>query len=233
MNGSNDRLPPCVVFVHGINHDKHQFDPMARFLETQGIRVEGIDLSPSDGSKGLIVLADQVVDFLRSVVISRIIEARKGRPVLLNAPVPDQCRVHLCGFSMGGLVSRIAFQQRGASPYVKSLISLAAPHSGTIMAHLRQAKGVREMRPWSRLLWSLNSSIAEDAARNRSTHFTQIWTPWDYLIVPPFSGRLPVGRNVMLPVVGHNRLIESTACFAEVLRAIQQREAIREGFKVA
>lgn len=233
MTGSpRDRLPPCVVLVHGINHDEHQFDPMRRHLEANGVQVQAINLHPADATLGLIFLAEQLEDFIRSVVCERLIEAGEDGSALVGGPIPDHCRIHLCGFSMGGLVSRIAFQQLGASRFVKSFISLASPHYGTIMAHLRFAKGVKEMRPWSSLLRRLNARITEDASRDGIVHFTQIWTPWDYLIVPPFSGRLPVGRNMMLPAGGHNRLIESGVCFAEVLRAIQEREAIQERKKV-
>lgn len=233
MTGSpRDRLPPCVVLVHGINHDGHQFDPLKQYLEAHGIQVQAINLDPANGSAGLVPLAEQLVDFIRAVVRLRLIQAEEDLGALASGTIPEECRIHLCGFSMGGLVSRIAFQQHGGSRYVKSLISLAAPHHGTIMAHLRFIKGVREMRPWSSLLRSLNARITQDATRHGFVQFTQIWTPWDCLIVPPFSGRLPVGRNLMLPAGGHNRLIESAACFAEVLRAIEEREAIPEGEKV-
>lgn len=233
MTGSpRDRLLPIVVLVHGINHDEHQFNPLKTYLEANGIQVQAINLQPADASTGLVVLAEQVADFIRAVVCLRMIEAGEDVALLAEGTIPDHCRIHLCGFSMGGLVSRIAFQKLGASRFVKSLISLAAPHYGTVMAHLRFAKGVKEMRPWSSLLRALNASIIKDATRDGFIQFTQIWTPWDYLIVPPFSGKLPVGRNMMLPAGGHNRLIENTTCFAEVLRAIQQREAMEDREKV-
>jgi triacylglycerol lipase len=201
--------PPCVLVVHGIGHDHHQFDPLAAYLRTQGIESFGIDLHPPDASTSLSFLAEQVATLLA--------EAAETRG-----------RVHLLGFSMGGLVSRIAYEQLGAYAHTKSLITIAAPHRGTVMAYFRDLPGCVEMRPGSPLLRSLKGGLVSVAPVDASTKFLQIWTPIDHLIVPPTSGRLPVGRNVMLPVFGHNRLIDSQICHETVAAAILDWERSSE-----
>jgi triacylglycerol lipase len=209
-----------VLVVHGFNHDHHQMGPLAEFLALRfdgDVSVYGIDLYPADGRSDLVTLADQVVSSLRKLVLGRIEEeSLRDANFRLDeeAPLPSSVRVHLVGFSMGGLVSRIAYQQRGGASFTKS-----------VMAYLKRAPAVRDMRPTSRQIRSLHSSLEDCVRADGMTTFTQLWTPFDHLIVPATSGRLPVGTNRMVPVVGHNRLIAHPACFQAVFEAIQLREA--------
>lgn len=221
MSGSE----PTVLVVHGFNHDHHQMEPLARFLRAQGCSVYGIDLVPADGSSSLVQLADQVVAALRRLVILRISEESEGAPIREDAAPPSSFRIHVVGFSMGGLVSRIAYQQRGGSAFTKSVISIASPHEGTIMAYLKRAPGVVDMRPTSPLIRSLRSSFEASIDTDGMTDFSQLWTPFDHLIVPPSNGKLPRGSNRLVPVIGHNRLIAHPACFQAVFEAIEAREA--------
>ncbi len=220
-----------ILVVHGFNHDHHQMRPLAEFLASRfesDVSVHGIDLYPADGRSSLVTLADQVVSSLRQLVLGRIEEERSRDANFRldeEAPLPSSVRVHLVGFSMGGLVSRIAYQQRGGASFTKSVISIASPHAGTVMAYLKQAPGVRDMRPTSGQIRSLHGSLEECVRADGMTTFTQLWTPFDHLIVPATNGRLPVGTNRLVPVIGHNRLIAHPACFQAVFEAIQAREA--------
>ena len=53
------------------------------------------------------------------------------------------------GFSMGGLVSRYYVQRLGGLDHVDRLVTLSAPHNGSLLANLIANKGCREMRPGS------------------------------------------------------------------------------------
>jgi triacylglycerol lipase len=187
-----------VVLVHGIGHDHQQLSLMAQYLSDHGFEPHAVSLVPSDAVDGLTPLAEQLKEFVNSIT-------------------PDGGKVHLVGFSMGGLVSRIYMQKFDGWMKLVSMITIATPHHGTIMAFFRNTTGVVEMRPYSKLIRSLNSELG---AINRPT-MKQIWTPIDHLIVPATSGRLPYGKNVMLLVPGHDRLMESERCHREVLATLQ------------
>jgi triacylglycerol lipase len=199
---------PIIILVHGIGNNSGQMEPLAGYLRARGLECHGLSLEPADASEGLDILAQQV----DSVVKKYHSESRS---------------VHVVGFSMGGLVSRLATQKYGSWKQLKSLITIATPHHGTIMALFRNVLGVIQMRPWSDLILGLNEEIYQDAAWKGSDrpYFKQIWTILDHLIMPPMSGRLPIGTNKFVFVAGHNQLIVNEHVFDEVHKGILMGES--------
>jgi triacylglycerol lipase len=200
---------PIVLLVHGIGHNAEQTEPLANYLRAQGLDCFGMSLEPTDATEGLDILAQQVDAAVRRY-------HSEGRSV------------HLVGFSMGGLVSRLATQKYGSWKQLKSLITIASPHHGTIMALWRTVLGVIQMRPWSDLVLELNEEIYgnPDWKQPGRPYFKQIWTILDHLIIPPMSGRLPIGKNKLVWVAGHNQLITSERVFHEVHQGILMGESL-------
>jgi len=178
QNCYNYRNP--VLLVHGINDTGAIFHKMAPYLTQRGWSVYDLDLVPSNGEVGLDQLAAQVVDYINSTFA-------------LDQPVD------LVGFSMGGIVSRYYVQRLGGINRVQRFITLASPHYGTWTAYRYNCPGCIQMRPNSAFLQDLN----QDALVLERVNFTSIWTPFDLMIIPSISSKMPVGRDVQVPVLGH------------------------------
>ena len=194
-----------VLLVHGIWDTAIVFRRMIPFLKERGLEVYDLDLAPNNGSKGLDDLAQQVVSK---------VEAAFGKEQAFD----------LLGFSMGGIVSRYYVQRLGGINRVQRFITLSAPSHGTVIAYFNQGLGCVQMRPNSSLLKDLNS----DAAMLSQINFTSIWTPYDMMIVPADSSRMPVGENVVVPVINHAWMLtdeKSLSAIATALSApVKQRE---------
>ncbi|MEO1430753.1 MAG: alpha/beta fold hydrolase [Cyanobacteria bacterium J06633_8] len=175
---SRQRNP--VLVVHGIWDTGKVFRRMISFLEEAGWKVYDLDLTPNDGRKGLDDLALQVADK---------VEATFG----------EEEPFDLVGFSMGGIVSRYYVQRLGGINRVQRFIALSAPSHGTLTGYFNQGLGCVQMRPNSNLLKDLNS----DADMLSRINFTSIWTPYDMMIVPADSSKMPVGDNLTVPVLVH------------------------------
>ncbi len=169
-----------VLLVHGIWDTCKVFRRMISFLNQGGWKVYDLDLAPNDGTKGLDDLAQQVADKVEST---------------FGAEQPFD----LLGFSMGGIVSRYYIQRLSGINRVKRFITLSAPNNGTVIAYFNQGLGCVQMRPNSCLLKDLNS----DAQMLSQINFTSIWTPYDMMIVPASSSKMPVGDNVVVSVWNH------------------------------
>jgi triacylglycerol lipase len=186
------------VLVHGIYSDSGDFTRMARVLRAEGWPVFTPNLRPNGGQAGIDELASQ---------LSRYIERE----------VPGG-KCDLVGFSMGGLVSRYYLQRLGGLDRVERFVSLAAPHHGTVLAHLHGGRGGRHMRPESDLL----RDLARDADRLGRVKFTSIYTPLDLIIVPARSSEMAQARNVRLWASMHPALILGKRGIRAVAKALRE-----------
>jgi triacylglycerol lipase len=187
-----------VVLVHGIYSDSGDFARMSRRLRAEGWQVFTPDLKPNGGQAGIDELASQLARY-----IAREVPARK---------------CDLVGFSMGGLVSRYYLQRLDGLDRVERFVSLAAPHHGTVLAHLHAGRGGRHMRPASDLL----RDLARDADRLARVKFTSIYTPLDLVIIPARSSEMPQARNVRLWVSMHPSLILGKRGIRAVAAALKE-----------
>lgn len=186
-----------VLLVHGIWDTAKVFRRMIPFLKERGLEVYDLDLAPNNGTKGLDDLAQQVVSKA---------EAAFGKEQAFD----------LLGFSMGGIVSRYYVQRLGGISRVQRFITLSAPSHGTVIAYFNQGLGCVQMRPNSSLLKDLNS----DAAMLSQINFTSIWTPYDMMIVPADSSRMPVGENVVVPVMNHAWMLTDEKSLSAIATAL-------------
>ncbi|WP_066424051.1 triacylglycerol lipase [Anabaena sp. 4-3] len=189
----------AVVLVHGITDTEAVFNQMAISLAQQGWPVYSLNLVPNRGEVGLDVLAQQLADYI----------AKTFAP---EAPLD------IVGFSMGGIVSRYYIQRLGGINRVQRFITISSPHHGTVVAYASQNPGCMQMRPNSEFLRELN----QDAMMLQQLNFTSIWTPYDLMIVPTNSSKMPLGREVIIPVALHSWMLTDSRCIASVAAALAE-----------
>ena len=190
-----------VLLIHGIDDTITVFDVLSDYLRDRGWpAVHALDLLPNNGDVGLDQLAAQVHDYVEQQ--------------LSDAP-----HIDLVGFSMGGLVGRYYLQRLGGLQRVRRFVTLSSPHNGTWTAYLRSNLGVSQMRPNSEFLQDLNATVEELA----QVEFASIWTPYDLMIVPPESSRLPVGTMRQLPVLAHPFMVSDERSLAMVAELLGDR----------
>lgn len=162
-----------IILVHGIWDTERVFQRMATSLREKGWPVYCVNLMPNDGTVGLDVLAQQVRDYIGNTF--------EGEQPL-----------NLVGFSMGGLISRYYVQRLGGLERIQKLITISSPHHGTMTSYVRNLPGYVQMRPGSDFLLDLE----RDVGVLERVNLTSLWTPWDVMIVPATSSKMPVGKNI-------------------------------------
>ena len=100
---------------------------------------------------------------------------------------------------------------------VDHLVTLSAPHNGTIMAHLVPNRGCREMRPNSPFL----RDLAQDADRLEQVKFTSLYTLMDLVIIPQRSSEMPQATNIRMPVLAHPFMVIDKRCLRTVAEALR------------
>ena len=191
----NSRNP--VVLVHGIWNTAGIFSVLQRYLERDGWQVYALSMTPNNGDAPISVLAEQVAAFVAD---------RLGAERAFD----------LVGFSMGGLVSRYYLQRLGGLARVQRFVSVSTPHQGTALALFSQRLGVSQMRPGSPFLKSLN----QDIYTLETIRFFSLWTPFDLLILPPWSSDTGLGQIEMLSVSAHNQMIRDEAGLRAIAKAL-------------
>lgn len=185
-----------VILVHGIWNSAGIFSTLKAYLEQAGWSVYALSMVPNNGDALLEVLAEQVAAFVKKSV--------------------GQQPFDLVGFSMGGLISRYYVQRLGGLTQVQRLVTVSAPHRGTALGLMSDRPGIRQMRPGSPFLEALNQDISQLAA----LQFFSLWTPFDLLILPPWSSQLGVGKTQRLSVPTHNRMICDSSGLVAIAQAL-------------
>jgi triacylglycerol lipase len=181
------------VLVHGIFRNQRDVRRLRTALEKAGRRTLAPSLTPNDGSAPLNTLAAQLGEFIAEHL------------------APGE-RCDLVGHSMGGVVARAYVQRHGGHLRTRRLVTLSAPHQGSLLAWCWPGRGARDLRPGSPFLRDLD----RDVHRLTGVLVASVWTPFDLVIVPARSSELPVGRNLRLPLPHHRSLITSRR-FAKAL----------------
>lgn len=188
---------PRVVLIHGIWDTSRTLGWMDKAIREAGFETLLIRLRPNDGSARLDELASQV---------NREIESRFG----------DSSEFSIVGMSMGGLVARSYLKQFGDPSRIPVVVTIGSPHRGTLLAGLSLLPGVKDMRPGSRFLQSLE----ENQARFTKTKWVTIRTPLDLMILPSQSSELPWADNYTIPVIAHPLLAYDPRVIDCTLRAL-------------
>jgi pimeloyl-ACP methyl ester carboxylesterase len=114
-------------------------------------------------------------------------------------------RIHIVGHSLGGLIARYYVQRLGGDQRVHTLVTLGAPHHGTLAAQLIPVQLGRQLRPSSELFAEL-----DQPAPGCRTRFVAFWSDIDQLVVPHDNARLRhpdlIIDNELAHGVGHMSL---------------------------
>ncbi|GGV10117.1 lipase [Kitasatospora herbaricolor] len=197
-----------VLFLHGFADNRAVFHPLLRALRRDGwTHLHALNHSPLTGDvRTAAVLLGRHVEWAR--------RAHRGAPVAL------------VGHSLGGLIARYYVQRLCGDEHVPTVITLAAPHEGTLAAHLPNPFPItRQMRPGSDLL----AELRQPAAQCR-TRFTAFWGELDEVVLPARNGRLRhpdlAAENIMVPGAGHAALPVDRRVVDGVRRILAAAEAV-------
>ncbi len=179
----NNRNP--VLLIYGIYNTYARFKAMTKYLTNLGFSVDCLSLKPDNGNAHLEKLAQQVDNYV-------------------NNNFDPKKPIDLVGFSMGGLVTRYYLQRLGGVEKVQRYINISAPNNGTMAAYLLPNPGIKQMRPNSQFLQDLNKDIEITLDK---IDVTVIWTPYDFMIVPPSSSKMGIGKEIQLPVLIHRQMV--------------------------
>lgn len=186
-----------VLLVHGIWDTGAKLGSMRRGLERAGLGpVETIDLLPNDGRAPILELASQVERKVRQLGAKRL---------------------DIVGFSMGALVARVYLQRLLGKEHVRRFVSISGPHHGTMTAFALPHLGARDMRPGSPLLMEL----AADPDPFGDVEVHVMYTPFDLMIVPATSSRIPSAKSeTPLPIPLHRWMIEDRRAIQRVVELL-------------
>jgi pimeloyl-ACP methyl ester carboxylesterase len=174
---SGGRLP--VLLVHGYVCNRGAWWWFGRRLAARGEAVWAVTLEP--------VYAP--IDVLARVLAARIDELRAATGAR---------QVVLVTHSMGGLTARAYLRDHGAAK-VARLVTIGAPHHGSVHAHLGAGRNARQMEPGSAWL----EALARAEEGKRFPPFVSIYSVHDNFVAPQASSAHPAARNVPLAGVGH------------------------------
>lgn len=180
-----------VLLVHGVLCNAGVWHRLARHLESRGIRgVYALSYGPPQAS--IELFAGQV-----EAAIERIARAT-GAP-----------RVIVVAHSMGGLVAR-AHARRYGTARVARIVTIGAPHHGSVEAWLWMGTSLAQLRPGSAWLAAL------DREPLPAVPLVSVWSWHDSMVVPQTSARLAGSIDVPLTGIGHNALLGDEVVFARV-----------------
>lgn len=175
-----------TILVHGYRDDASVFNTLASYMSELGLESYGVNLAPSDCSVPLETLAQQLETFIDG-----------------NFSVGQ--KLDFVGFSLGGIVARYYIQRMGGLARTNRLLTVAAPHHGTWMAFASSLPAALQLRPNSDFLRDLNA----DSESLTGIQFASMWSPLDLMILPSFSSRMSVAKNLAVWTLRHQALITS------------------------
>jgi triacylglycerol lipase len=188
------------LLIHGLDDDARGLRPMSDFLVARGWwDVQAIELTPNDGSSGLVALAQQV-DRAAQVLVERT----------------GTSEIDVVAFSMGALVARYWMRRMTPPAKVRTYVSISGPHHGTWTGYLRFNEGARQMRVGSPFVRDLE----RDEGEWGGTTVYSFWTPLDLMILPATSSRLKGAREKTFRVIAHPLMLFDEGVLAAVAQAL-------------
>lgn len=195
------RIDVPVLLLHGVLCNAGVWRRLTRFLASRG--VPGIySLSYGPPLASIELFADQM-----EAKIDAIRAATGARSVVIVT------------HSMGGLVAR-AYLRRYGTDKVARLMTIGAPHHGSVHAWIFPGTSLSQLRPGNPWLAELAREPLDPALR-----FVSLWSWHDSMVAPQLSSRLPGTIDVPLAGIGHNALLGDPAVFARVIAEIEEARA--------
>ena len=195
-----------LLLIHGIWHNSSAFFMLKRYLRKSGWNyIFYIDLQTARFS--IPELAEQLRDYVESIL------KETGKK-----------RIDFIAHSLGGIISRYYIQFLGGKEKVKNLITLGTPHRGTTLSFLGLHESMRSLRPTGRFMNKLNSEKLPP-----NVHYTSIWSPFDFMILPPENAILSPSQainpttvmNIETPIVSHGGFLVSKNTFKTIMNVLQ------------
>jgi len=188
-----------VLLVHGVLCNSGSMHDLRSALVARDIHpVYTLSYGPPLAS------IEQFVDQL-AVKIDAILAATGAR------------RVALVGHSMGGLVAR-AYLRRHGPAKVSTVVTIGAPHHGSVHAWLFPGVCLGQLRPNNAWLAELNRSEAAPSG----VRVVSLWSWHDSMVAPQTSGELAGAVNIALAGIGHNALVANPRVFALVAEELKR-----------
>jgi triacylglycerol esterase/lipase EstA (alpha/beta hydrolase family) len=120
-------------------------------------------------------------------------------------------RVAIVGHSMGGVVAR-AYLRRFGGVRIALVMTLGAPHHGSVHAWLFPGICLGQLRPGNAWLAELNC----DEGASPVARLVSVWSWHDSMVAPQTSSRLAGAENIELIGIGHNALLGDASVYAIV-----------------
>ena len=190
-----------LLFVHGYFCNRALWLPFMRAAARRGFVCEAVTLAaPFDD-------IDHYADTIAIAIDALLARAREC------GVAAD--RVVVIAHSMGGVAVRAAIRRHGAARIAR-VITLGAPHAGTLHAWIGGATNVRQMRRHSKWLGELDAFEAaheHDAPPDTTVlsraRYTTVFSYHDNIVAPQETARLAGAHNVALAGIGHVSLVYS------------------------
>ena len=171
-----------VLFAHGYCCNRAIWWWMRRRLHAKGLAIATINFEPIFGD------IDSFAEQLRAKIDSVLAETGAEKLTLAT-------------HSMGGLVARACLRHYGDAK-VAALVTLAAPHHGSLLARLALGRDARQMEPDS--AW-----LRELAATKIAIPVVAVWSVSDEFVAPQDSARWPGAREHILTTHDHMSIVFS------------------------
>jgi triacylglycerol lipase len=171
-----------VLLAHGYCCNRAIWWWMRRRLHAKGLAIATINFEPIFGD------IDSFAEQLRAKIDSVLAETGAEKLTLAT-------------HSMGGLVARACLRHYGDAK-VAALVTLAAPHHGSLLARLALGRDARQMEPDS--AW-----LRELAATKIAIPVVAVWSVSDAFVAPQDSARWPGAREHILTTHDHMSIVFS------------------------
>lgn len=199
------RLPPAkeaaevpILLVHGYFQNRGGLLFMQRSLKKHGFKSVHV-FSYNPVRKSIPEMANCLSNRVEQVM------ARTGAK-----------QIHLVGHSLGGLICRYYVEKMSCSKKVHTLVTVATPHNGTVMAYGGRSPAARQMRPDSEFI-----QIMKKSRKPRSVRYVSYYSNLDAIVLPARSAILSNGngsnvKNILVHDMGHLSLLISPELIASV-----------------
>jgi hypothetical protein len=195
-----------VLLVHGYGHNRSGWFLLERTLRSAGFT--------SVHTMNYVAWGREGVPELAARLAARVEEIR----ALTGAD-----KVHVVGHSMGGVLLRWYIQVLGGGRFVDTAITIASPHEGTVVAMLGAGAGARDLRPGSRVMRRLATTV-----RRTEVRWVAFYSNLDALIQPAPSAMLrhPLLRatNILVKDQGHLTIMMAPIVARSVVAQLEASE---------
>jgi triacylglycerol lipase len=186
-----------IVLVHGFISTGKIFFYIKKKLEAQGHKCFTPTLKPIDAKYGIEDLAIKLKDHIE------------------NNLEPDS-KFALVGFSLGAIVCRYYLQELGSIDRVNHLFTISAPHHGSYLSYLYPGKGIKQLRPNSSFLKSLEKK--EHLLTGLSLYSFR--TLFDLMIIPNKSSVWDIGVNKRFFSIMHSSMLINNKLVREIIKEL-------------